>query len=116
MLLNILKCAGNPFSPSCNIKLCTHNTHSAKVEKLGYSDERVWLKRRGIANTKMRTLFPLLHFFPFLSQGPLNSWVICAHSTERSRREIRAKIDNNNGSDDSHLYIALLFTEPRLVH
>lgn len=61
----------------------------------------------------MRTSLPLLHFFLTFTI-PLNSWDICAQSAERVHKEIRAKINNNNNGNDSHSYVALLFTEDSL--
>lgn len=49
-----------------------------------------------------------------LSQSPLNSWDICTQSAETVCRVIRAKINNNNNSNDSHVYVALLFTKDSL--
>lgn len=57
----------------------------------------------------MRTSLPFLHFFltfimPIKFMGYL-------YPECRVPREIRAKINNNNNSNYSHLYIALLFTK-----
>lgn len=72
------------------------------------------LKKKGELWISWGEHLSLLCISSSLSQCPLNSWDICAQSTERVSREIRAKINNNNNSNDSHLYIALLFTKDSL--